>query len=85
MECTRYDCTHHVCFYTKKENARAIEEASQQDALLRAAGQAAIEEERKKQMIAIANDFNPEKESTRIREKHQRDTVSLEFFRQEKI
>lgn len=61
-----------------QEDARAVEEASQQDALIRAEGKAAIEEERMKQKSATADDVDFEKEVARIRDKHDRDMVGIE-------
>lgn len=61
-----------------QEDARAVEEASQQDALIRAEGKAAIEEERMKQMSATADYVDFEKEIVRIRDKHDRDMVGIE-------
>lgn len=61
-----------------QEDARAIEEAKQEDASIRAEGKAAMEEERIKQMAATADDLDFEKEIARIRDKHDGDMVRIE-------
>lgn len=58
-----------------KEDARALQEASQRDASLEEAGVAKIEEERARQRSAVADDVDPQKEAARIRDKHTRHLV----------
>lgn len=46
------------------------------DAFLQSAGLKEIEEERARQVLAVAADADPQKEAARIRERHTRDLVS---------
>lgn len=53
-----------------------MEEAAALDASLEADGAAMIEEERARQVLAVAADSSPQKEIARIREKHMHSLVS---------
>lgn len=53
-----------------------IEEAATLDASLEAEGAATIEEERARQVLAVAADADPQKEIARIRDRHMHYLVS---------